>query len=318
MAAPDAHDTPVKTSNIQLIGNTPLLEFTHFESDLDLKAKVYGKVESFNLTGSIKDRAALYMIEAAEREGKLKTGSTIIEPTSGNTGIALSAIGSAKGYKVILVMPDTMSVERRRLMKAYGAEIVLTDGAKGISGSIEKAGELLAEIEDSFMPDQFSNAANAQAHYETTGPEIWRDTDGDVDVLVSGVGTGGTITGAGRYLKEQDPHVKVIAVEPNSSAVLSGDKPGPHKIQGIGTGFVPGVLDTAVYDEIIRITNEDAFATGAAVARKEGILAGISSGAAVSTALQIAQREENAGKNIVVILPDSGDRYLSTPLFAAE
>lgn len=318
MAAPDAHDTPVKTSNIQLIGNTPLLEFTHFESDLDLKAKVYGKVESFNLTGSIKDRAALYMIEAAEREGKLKTGSTIIEPTSGNTGIALSAIGSAKGYKVILVIPDTMSVERRRLMKAYGAEIVLTDGAKGISGSIEKAGELLAEIEDSFMPDQFSNAANAQAHYETTGPEIWRDTDGDVDVLVSGVGTGGTITGAGRYLKEQDPHVKVIAVEPNSSAVLSGDKPGPHKIQGIGTGFVPGVLDTAVYDEIIRITNEDAFATGAAVARKEGILAGISSGAAVSAALQIAQREENAGKNIVVILPDSGDRYLSTPLFAAE
>lgn len=318
MAAPDAHDTPVKTSNIQLIGNTPLLEFTHFESDLDLKAKVYGKVEAFNLTGSIKDRAALYMIEAAEREGKLKPGSTIIEPTSGNTGIALSAIGSAKGYKVILVMPDTMSVERRRLMKAYGAEIVLTDGAKGISGSIEKAGELLAEIESSFMPDQFSNAANAQAHYETTGPEIWRDTDGDVDVLVSGVGTGGTITGAGRYLKEQDSHVKVIAVEPNSSAVLSGDKPGPHKIQGIGTGFVPGVLDTAVYDEIIRITNEDAFATGAAVARKEGILAGISSGAAVSAALQIAQREENAGKNIVVILPDSGDRYLSTPLFAAE
>ncbi|EJD65007.1 cysteine synthase A [Scardovia wiggsiae F0424] len=318
MAAPDAHDTPVKTSNIQLIGNTPLLEFTHFESDLDLKAKVYGKVEAFNLTGSIKDRAALYMIEAAEREGKLKPGSTIIEPTSGNTGIALSAIGSAKGYKVILVMPDTMSVERRRLMKAYGAEIVLTDGAKGISGSIEKAGELLAEIESSFMPDQFSNAANAQAHYETTGPEIWRDTDGDVDVLVSGVGTGGTITGAGRYLKEQDSHVKVIAVEPNSSAVLSGDKPGPHKIQGIGTGFIPGVLDTAVYDEIIRITNEDAFATGAAVARKEGILAGISSGAAVSAALQIAQREENAGKNIVVILPDSGDRYLSTPLFAAE
>ena len=318
MAAPDAHDTPVKTSNIQLIGNTPLLEFTHFESDLDLKAKVYGKVEAFNLTGSIKDRAALYMIEAAEREGKLKPGSTIIEPTSGNTGIALSAIGSAKGYKVILVMPDTMSVERRRLMKAYGAEIVLTDGAKGISGSIEKAGELLAEIEGSFMPDQFSNAANAQAHYETTGPEIWRDTDGDVDVLVSGVGTGGTITGAGRYLKEQDPHVKVIAVEPNSSAVLSGDKPGPHKIQGIGTGFVPGILDTAVYDEIIRITNEDAFATGAAIARKEGILAGISSGAAVSAALQIAQREENTGKNIVVILPDSGDRYLSTPLFAAE
>lgn len=318
MAAPDAHDTPVKTSNIQLIGNTPLLEFTHFESDLDLKAKVYGKVEAFNLTGSIKDRAALYMIEAAEREGKLKPGSTIIEPTSGNTGIALSAIGSAKGYKVILVMPDTMSVERRRLMKAYGAEIVLTDGAKGISGSIEKAGELLAEIESSFMPDQFSNAANAQAHYETTGPEIWRDTDGDVDVLVSGVGTGGTITGAGRYLKEQDSHVKVIAVEPNSSAVLSGDKPGPHKIQGIGTGFIPGVLDTAVYDEIIRITNEDAFATGAAVARKEGILAGISSGAAVSAAFQIAQREENAGKNIVVILPDSGDRYLSTPLFAAE
>ena len=318
MAAPDAHDTPVKTSNIQLIGNTPLLEFARFESDLGLKARVYGKIEAFNLTGSIKDRAALYMIEAAEREGKLKPGSTIIEPTSGNTGIALSAIGSAKGYKVILVMPDTMSVERRRLMKAYGAEIVLTDGAKGISGSIEKAGELLAEIEDSFMPDQFSNAANAQAHYETTGPEIWRDTDGDVDVLVSGVGTGGTITGAGRYLKEQDPHVKVIAVEPNSSAVLSGDKPGPHKIQGIGTGFVPGVLDTAVYDEIIRITNEDAFATGAAVARKEGILAGISSGAAVSAALQIAQREENAGKNIVVILPDSGARYLSTPLFAAE
>ena len=318
MAAPDAHDTPVKTSNIQLIGNTPLLEFTRFESDLGLKARVYGKIEAFNLTGSIKDRAALYMIEAAEREGKLKPGSTIIEPTSGNTGIALSAIGSAKGYKVILVMPDTMSVERRRLMKAYGAEIVLTDGAKGISGSIEKAGELLAEIEDSFMPDQFSNAANAQAHYETTGPEIWRDTDGDVDVLVSGVGTGGTITGAGRYLKEQDPHVKVIAVEPNSSAVLSGDKPGPHKIQGIGTGFIPGVLDTAVYDEIIRITNEDAFATGAAVARKEGILAGISSGAAVSAALQIAQREENTGKNIVVILPDSGDRYLSTPLFAAE
>ncbi|MFC2663927.1 MAG: cysteine synthase A [Scardovia wiggsiae] len=318
MAAPDAHDTPVKTSNIQLIGNTPLLEFTHFESDLDLKAKVYGKVEAFNLTGSIKDRAALYMIEAAEREGKLKPGSTIIEPTSGNTGIALSAIGNAKGYKVILVMPDTMSVERRRLMKAYGAEIVLTDGAKGISGSIEKAGELLAEIEGSFMPDQFSNAANAQAHYETTGPEIWRDTDGDVDVLVSGVGTGGTITGAGRYLKEQDPHVKVIAVEPNSSAVLSGDKPGPHKIQGIGTGFIPGILDTAVYDEIIRITNEDACATGAAIARKEGILAGISSGAAVSAALQIAQREENTGKNIVVILPDSGDRYLSTPLFAAE
>ena len=318
MAAPDAHDTPVKTSNIQLIGNTPLLEFTRFESDLGLKARVYGKIEAFNLTGSIKDRAALYMIEAAEREGKLKPGSTIIEPTSGNTGIALSAIGSAKGYKVILVMPDTMSVERRRLMKAYGAEIVLTDGAKGISGSIEKAGELIAGIEGSFMPDQFSNAANAQAHYETTGPEIWRDTDGNVDVFVSGVGTGGTVTGAGRYLKEQDPHVKVIAVEPNSSAVLSGDKPGPHKIQGIGTGFVPGVLDTAVYDEVIRITNEDAFATGAAVALKEGILAGISSGAAVSAALQIAQREENAGKNIVVILPDSGDRYLSTSLFAVE
>ena len=318
MAAPDAHDTPVKTSNIQLIWNTPLLEFTHFESDLDLKAKVYGKVEAFNLTGSIKDRAALYMIEAAEREGKLKPGSTIIEPTSGNTGIALSAIGNAKGYKVILVMPDTMSVERRRLMKAYGAEIVLTDGAKGISGSIEKAGELLAEIEGSFMPDQFSNAANAQAHYETTGPEIWRDTDGDVDVLVSGVGTGGTITGAGRYLKEQDPHVKVIAVEPNSYAAQAYLQKAPQKIQGIGTGFIPGILDTAVYDEIIRITNEDAFATGAAIARKEGILAGISSGAAVSAALQIAQREENTGKNIVVILPDSGDRYLSTPLFAAE
>lgn len=320
MAAADGQKNsvknPVKKSITELIGNTPLVEFVHVEKEKNLKARIFGKVESFNLTGSTKDRAALYMIEDAECKGKLKPGATIVEPTSGNTGIGLSAIGRAKGYKVIIVMPETMSVERQRLMKAYGAEIVLTEGSKAISGSIAKAKELVEEIDGAFMPDQFSNPANARAHYETTGPEIWRDMDGSVDIFVSAVGTGGTITGAGRYLKEQNPQVKVVAVEPDASPVLSGGKPGPHKIQGIGTGFVPAVLDTSVFDEVIRVTNEDAFAVGAELGRKEGLLAGISSGAAVKAALELAGREENAGKKIVVILPDSGDRYLSTPLFA--
>lgn len=306
----------INTSITQLIGNTPLLELTHLEKDKGLKASVYAKVEAFNLTGSTKDRAALFMVEAAEREGKLKPGSTIIEPTSGNTGIALSAIGTAKGYRVIIVMPDTMSVERQRLMKAYGAELVLTPGAQGISGSIKKAAEMLDEIGGSFMPNQFANQANPQAHYKTTGPEIWRDTDGQVDILVAGVGTGGTISGAGRYLKEQNPQVRVVAVEPDASAVLSGDKPGAHKIQGIGTGFVPEALDTSVYDQVIRVTNEDAFATGAELGHKEGILAGISSGAALKAALDLAAGPANEGRKIVVVLPDSGDRYLSTALFA--
>ena len=306
----------INTSITQLIGNTPLLKLTHLEKDKGLKASVYAKVEAFNLTGSTKDRAALFMVEAAEREGKLKPGSTIIEPTSGNTGIALSAIGTAKGYRVIIVMPDTMSVERQRLMKAYGAELVLTPGAQGISGSIKKAAEMLDEIDGSFMPNQFANQANPQAHYKTTGPEIWSDTDGQVDILVAGVGTGGTISGAGRYLKEQNPQVRVVAVEPDASAVLSGDKPGAHKIQGIGTGFVPEALDTSVYDQVVRVTNEDAFATGAELGRKEGILAGISSGAALKVALDLAAGPANEGKKIVVVLPDSGDRYLSTALFA--
>lgn len=303
------------TSVEQLIGKTPLLELTHIEKAYDLKARLLGKMEYLNATGSIKDRVALNMILDAEKKGILKEGSVIIEPTSGNTGIGLAAVGTARGYRVIIVMPETMSVERRKLMKAYGAELVLSEGSKGMSGAIAKAEELQKEIEGAFIPDQFGNPANREAHYASTGPEIYEDTDGEVDILVAGVGTGGTITGTGRYLKEKNPDVKVIAVEPDTSAVLSGDKAGPHKIQGIGAGFVPKVLDTEIYDEIIRVKNEDAIACGADFSRKEGVLVGISAGAAVFAGIQLAKREENAGKTIVVILPDSGDRYLSTEMF---
>lgn len=303
------------TSVEQLIGKTPLLELTHIEKAYDLKARLLGKMEYLNATGSIKDRVALNMILDAEKKGILKEGSVIIEPTSGNTGIGLAAVGTARGYRVIIVMPETMSVERRKLMKAYGAELVLSEGSKGMSGAIAKAEELQKEIEGAFIPDQFGNPANREAHYASTGPEIYEDTDGEVDILVAGVGTGGTITGTGRYLKEKNPDVKVIAVEPDTSAVLSGDKAGPHKIQGIGAGFVPKVLDTEIYDEIIRVRNEDAIACGADFSRKEGVLVGISAGAAVFAGIQLAKREENAGKTIVVILPDSGDRYLSTEMF---
>ena len=306
----------IYTSADQLIGNTPLLELTHIEQDADLQAKILAKLEYFNPAGSVKDRIAKAMIDDAEAAGKLKPGSVIIEPTSGNTGIGLASVAAARGYRIIIVMPETMSVERRQIMKAYGAELVLTDGAKGMKGAIAKADELAKEIPDSFVPGQFVNPANPEAHRRTTGPEIWRDTDGKVDIFVAGVGTGGTITGTGSYLKAQNPAVKVVAVEPATSPVLSKGTAGAHKIQGIGAGFVPDVLDTKVYDEIIAVSNEDAFATGKLVGHKEGVLVGISSGAAVWAAIELAKRPENKGKNIVVLLPDTGDRYLSTPLFA--
>ena len=305
----------IYTSVDQLIGGTPLLELCNLEKRLSLKAKVLAKLEYLNPAGSAKDRIGLAMINAAEREGKLRPGSVIIEPTSGNTGIGLASVAAARGYRVIIVMPETMSVERRILMKAYGAELVLTAGAKGMTGAIEKAEELAASIPGSFIPGQFVNPVNAEAHYQTTGPEIWRDTDGAVDVFVAGVGTGGTITGTGRYLKEQNPAVKVVAVEPKTSAVLSGGKAGPHGLQGIGAGFVPAVLDTGVYDEIIPVENEEAYAAGRLLGKCEGIVVGISSGAALHATVELAKREENAGKTIVVLLPDTGDRYLSTPLF---
>ena len=300
----------IYTSADQLIGHTPLLELTHIEKEADLKATVLAKLEYFNPAGSVKDRIAKKMIDDAEATGKLKPGSVIIEPTSGNTGIGLAAVAAAKGYRIIIVMPETMSVERRQLMKAYGAELVLSEGAKGMKGAIAKADELAKEIPNAFIP------ANPQAHIETTGPEIWEDTDGQVDLFVAGVGTGGTVTGVGKYLKSKNPNVKVVAVEPASSPVLSKGVAGAHKIQGIGAGFVPDVLDTKVYDEIITVTNEDAFATGRLIGHKEGVLVGISSGAAVWAALELAKRPENAGKKIVALLPDTGDRYLSTPLFA--
>ena len=305
----------IYTSADQLIGKTPLLELTHIEKKHDLKAKILAKLEYFNPAGSVKDRIAKAMIDDAEAKGLLKEGSVIIEPTSGNTGIGLASVAAARGYRIIIVMPETMSVERRQLMKAYGAELVLTEGSKGMKGAIAKADELAKEIPNSFVPGQFVNAANPKAHYASTGPEIYADTDGKVDIFVAGVGTGGTITGVGQYLKAQNPAVKVVAVEPKSSAVLSTGVAGAHKIQGIGAGFVPDVLDTKVYDEIIPVENDDAFATGKEIGKAEGVLVGISSGAAVWAAIQLAQRPENAGKNIVVLLPDTGDRYLSTPLF---
>ena len=300
----------------QLIGHTPLLELTHLEKKYGLKARLLGKLEYLNPAGSVKDRIARAMIDDAEVKGLLKPGSVIIEPTSGNTGIGLASVAAARGYRVIIVMPETMSVERRQLMKAYGAELVLTEGSKGMSGAIAKAEELAREIPGGFVPGQFVNAANPKAHFETTGPEIYEDTDGKVDYFVAGVGTGGTVTGVGQYLKSKNPGVKVVAVEPASSPVLSKGTAGAHKIQGIGAGFVPDVLDTKVYDEIIAVENEDAFAVGRLIGHKEGVLVGISSGAAVWAAIQLAKRPENAGKNIVVLLPDTGDRYLSTPLFA--
>ena len=300
----------------QLIGKTPLLELTNLEKAFSLKAKVLAKLEYFNPAGSVKDRIAKAMLDDAEEKGLLKPHSVIIEPTSGNTGIGLCSVAAARGYRIIIVMPETMSVERRQLMAAYGAELVLTEGAKGMAGAIAKAEELAASIPDSFVPGQFVNPANPAAHQASTGPEIWEDTEGKVDIFVAGVGTGGTITGVGRYLKERDPAVQVVAVEPADSPVLSGGKAGPHGIQGIGAGFIPQVLDTAVYDEIIPVTNEDAYAAGRQMGRKEGVLVGISSGAALHAAIQLAQRSENEGKTIVVLLPDTGDRYLSTPLFA--
>ena len=306
----------IYTSADQLIGHTPLMELTHIEKNENLSAKILAKLEYFNPAGSVKDRIAKAMIDDAEAKGLLKPGSVIIEPTSGNTGIGLASVAAARGYRIIIVMPETMSVERRQLMKAYGAELVLTEGAKGMKGAIAKADELAKEISNSFVPGQFVNAANPKAHFETTGPEIYEDTDGKVDIFVAGVGTGGTITGVGQYLKSKLPGVKVVAVEPATSAVLSTGVAGAHKIQGIGAGFVPDVLDTKVYDEIIPVSNEDAFATGRLIGRSEGVLVGISSGAAVWAALQLAKRPENAGKNIVVLLPDTGDRYLSTPMFA--
>ena len=304
------------TSADQLIGGTPLLELGHIEEKFALKAKILAKLEYFNPAGSVKDRIAKAMIDDAEARGALKPGSVIIEPTSGNTGIGLASVAAARGYRIIIVMPETMSVERRQLMKAYGAELVLTEGAKGMKGAIAKAEELAAEIPNSFVAGQFVNPANPKAHFETTGPEIFEDTDGEVDIFVAGVGTGGTITGVGKYLKSRKSEVKVVAVEPESSPVLSKGVGGAHKIQGIGAGFVPDVLDTAVYDEIIPVSNEDAFATGKLIGRSEGVLVGISSGAALFAAIELAKREENEGKTIVVLLPDTGDRYLSTPLFA--
>ncbi len=299
----------------QLVGHTPLLELTHLEEKYDLKATILAKLEYFNPAGSVKDRIAKKMLDDAEAAGKLNKDTVIIEPTSGNTGIGLASVAAARGYKLIIVMPETMSVERRQLMKAYGAELVLSDGSTGMTGAIKKANELAEQYENSFIPGQFVNPSNPTAHYETTGPEIWEDTDGKVDFFVAGVGTGGTVTGTGKYLKEQNADVKVVAVEPESSPVLSEGHGGPHKIQGIGAGFVPDVLDTNVYDEIITVSNDDAFATGKEIGHNEGVLVGISSGAAVKAALELAQREENAGKTIVVLLPDTGDRYLSTPLF---
>ncbi len=306
----------IYTSADQLIGRTPLLELTHIEAAENLEAKILGKLEYFNPAGSVKDRIAKAMIDDAEASGKLKPGSVIIEPTSGNTGIGLASVAAARGYRIIIVMPETMSVERRQLMKAYGAELVLTDGAKGMKGAIAKADELAKEIPNSFVPGQFVNPANPDAHKRTTGPEIWEDTDGKVDIFVAGVGTGGTVTGVGEYLKSQNPNVKVVAVEPATSPVLSKGVAGAHKIQGIGAGFVPDVLNTKVYDEVIPVANEDAFATGKLVGHKEGVLVGISSGAALWAAIQLAKRPENKGKTIVALLPDTGDRYLSTPLFA--
>ena len=304
------------TSADQLIGHTPLMELTNIEKKHGLKAKLLAKLEYFNPAGSVKDRIAKAMIDDAETKGLLKPGSVIIEPTSGNTGIGLASVAAARGYRIIIVMPETMSVERRQIMKAYGAELVLTEGAKGMKGAIAKAEELSKEIPNSFIPGQFVNPANPKAHFETTGPEIFDDTDGKVDIFVAGVGTGGTVTGVGQYLKSRNPSVKVVTVEPKSSAVLSTGVAGPHKIQGIGAGFVPDVLDTKVYDEIIPVTNEDAFAAGKEIGRSEGVLVGISSGAALWAGIDLAKRPENAGKTIVVLLPDTGDRYLSTPLFA--
>ena len=306
----------IYTSADQLIGKTPLLELTHLEQSEHLEARILAKLEYFNPAGSVKDRIALAMIRDAEERGQLHPSSVIIEPTSGNTGIGLASVAAARGYRLILVMPDTMSVERRQLMKAYGAELVLTEGAKGMKGAIARAEELAREIPDSFLPGQFANPANPAVHRATTGPEIWADTDGQVDIFVAGVGTGGTITGVGEYLKSRNPAVRVVAVEPESSPVLSGGNPGPHKIQGIGAGFVPDNLNTHVYDEVITVSNEDAFDYGRRVGRQEGVLVGISSGAAVRAAVTLAQRPENKGKTIVVLLPDTGDRYLSTPLFA--
>ena len=306
----------IYTSADQLIGKTPLLELTHIEKKYGLKAKIFAKLEYFNPAGSVKDRIAKAMIDDAEEKDLLKEGSVIIEPTSGNTGIGLASVAAARGYRIIIVMPETMSVERRQIMKAYGAELVLSDGTKGMKGAIEKADELAKEIPNSFIPGQFVNEANPKAHFETTGPEIFEDTDGKVDFFVAGVGTGGTVTGVGKYLKSKLPDIKIVAVEPKSSAVLSTGVAGPHKIQGIGAGFVPKVLDTAVYDEIIPVENDDAFAMGKEVGRNEGVLVGISSGAALWAAVELAKRPENNGKNIVVLFPDTGDRYLSTPLFA--
>ena len=306
----------IYTSADQLIGKTPLLELTHIEKELGLNATILAKLEYFNPAGSVKDRIAKAMIDDAEASGKLKPGSVIIEPTSGNTGIGLASVAAARGYRIIIVMPETMSVERRQLMKAYGAELVLTEGAKGMKGAIAKADELAKEIPNSFIPGQFVNPANPAVHRETTGPEIWADTDGKVDIFVAGVGTGGTVTGVGEFLKSQNPNVKVVAVEPAGSPVLSKGTPGAHKIQGIGAGFVPAVLNTGVYDEIIPVENEAAFATGKKIGKSEGVLVGISSGAAVWAAIELAKRPENKGKTIVALLPDTGDRYLSTPLFA--
>ncbi len=306
----------IYTSADQLIGKTPLLELTHIEKEQQLEARILAKLEYFNPAGSVKDRVALAMIQDAEQRGVLKPNSVIIEPTSGNTGIGLASVAAARGYRIIIVMPETMSVERRQIMKAYGAELVLTDGGQGMKGAIAKANELAAQISDSFVPGQFVNPANPAIHRTTTGPEIWQDTDGNVDIFVAGVGTGGTVTGVGEYLKSLCPKVKVVAVEPATSPVLSEGHAGPHKIQGIGAGFVPDVLNTKVYDEVIPVSNEDAFATGRLIGHKEGVLVGISSGAAVWAAIELAKRPENKGKTIVVLLPDTGDRYLSTPLFA--
>lgn len=306
----------IYTSAEQLIGKTPLLELTHIEKQLNLNAKILAKLEYFNPAGSVKDRVAKAMIDDAEKSGKLKKGSVIIEPTSGNTGIGLASVAAARGYRIIIVMPETMSVERRQIMKAYGAELVLSEGAKGMAGAIEKADELAAEIPDSFVAGQFVNPANPKAHFDTTGPEIYEDTDGNVDIFVASVGTGGTLTGVGEYLKSKNPNIKVVAVEPSSSPVLSGGKAGAHGIQGIGAGFVPDVLNTEIYDEVIAVSDDDAFKTGRLIGRSEGVLVGISSGAAIFAAIELAKHPENAGKTIAVLLPDTGDRYLSTPLFA--